>query len=80
MVIVRAKDAAKMNADEIKDKIKELKLELVRANVAVHRQTAKTKEIKRAISRLLTCSNVAERKNSGKGKMLSLSKEKLRNK
>ena len=36
------------------EKLKELRMELVRASVAANRGTAKTKEIKRAISRLYT--------------------------
>ncbi|MBI2452583.1 hypothetical protein HYV50_05940 [Candidatus Pacearchaeota archaeon] len=54
MAILKFKDIGKMNEKEKADKIKELKLELVRANVTANRANAKTKEIKKAISRLIT--------------------------
>ncbi|MFH1425758.1 MAG: hypothetical protein ABIG28_03480 [archaeon] len=54
MAILKAKDVAKMNQKDRVAKLKELKLELVRANVAANKTNAKTKEIKKAISRLLT--------------------------
>ncbi len=54
MAILRAKDVAKMAKEERTNKIKELKLELIKANVTANKTNAKTKEIKRAISRLIT--------------------------
>ena len=54
MTIIKAKDARKMNKKEINENLKELKMELIRANVVANRTNAKTKEIKRAISRLKT--------------------------
>jgi ribosomal protein L29 len=57
MAVLRAKEIQKMNEKDRKDKLKDLKLELVKANVAANRTNAKTKEIKRAISRLLTALN-----------------------
>ena len=39
-----------------KEKLKELKFELIKANVAANKTNSKTKEIKRAISRLITVS------------------------
>lgn len=60
MALVRASDAAKMSQAERKDKLKDLKMELIRANVLAHKQTAKTKEIKRAISRLTTYSHASK--------------------
>ncbi|MBU0761158.1 MAG: hypothetical protein KJ600_04405 [Nanoarchaeota archaeon] len=54
MAILKSKEIAKMTARERDSKLKDLKMELVRANVAANKTNAKTKEIKRAISRLNT--------------------------
>lgn len=54
MAILKAKDVAKMNEKDRRERLAELRQELVRAGVAANRATAKTKEIKRAISRILT--------------------------
>jgi len=51
---LRAKDAKKMNVKDRTEKLKELKMELIRANVTANKANSHTKEIKRAISRLLT--------------------------
>jgi len=56
MALLRSSDIKKMKKEEMETKLKELKLELVKASVTANRQNAKTKEIKRAISRLLTFS------------------------
>ena len=54
MAILKAKEASKMSEKEREEKLKDLKLELIRANVTANKANAKTKEIKKAISRLLT--------------------------
>ena len=54
MAILRAKDAKKMTKKERNTKIGELRLELAKANVTANKTNAKTKEIKKAISRLIT--------------------------
>ena len=54
MALLRTKDINKMNKEEIQSKLKDLKFELVRSSVTANKANAKTKEIKRAISRLLT--------------------------
>lgn len=54
MAILRTKDIEKMSGKERMEKFKDLKMELVRANVSANRTSSKTKELKRAISRLLT--------------------------
>ncbi|MBS3098977.1 50S ribosomal protein L29 [Candidatus Pacearchaeota archaeon] len=54
MAILRAKEIEKMTREGMEEKLIELKKELIRANVAANRTNAKTKEIKRTISRLLT--------------------------
>lgn len=62
MAILRVKDILKMTTQDRKTKIDELQLELLKAHVAAHRTNAKTKEIKRAISRLLTINSQEELK------------------
>lgn len=64
MAILKSKEIAKMSEKDRKDKLKELKLELVRANVTANRTNAKTKELKRAISRLLTMMNTQKTKST----------------
>jgi ribosomal protein L29 len=54
MALIRAKDVAKMNQKEREEKLKDLRMELVKGSVTANRANAKTKEIKRAISRLIT--------------------------
>ena len=54
MSLLKFKDAKKMSQSEQKEKLSELKLALVKANVTANKTKAKTKEIKIAISRLLT--------------------------
>jgi len=54
MAIIKAKDAAKMSTEDKNTKLAELKLELIKANLTANKQNAKTKELKRAIARLLT--------------------------
>jgi len=64
MAILRNKDIQKMSKKEREDKLNELKLELIKANVTANKANAKTKEIKRAISRLLTYSRTEMISNS----------------
>lgn len=54
MALLKQSDVAKMNQEEIVSRLKELRVELTRAQVTAHRTTAKTKEIKRACARLMT--------------------------
>ncbi|MDP3881627.1 MAG: hypothetical protein Q8Q31_01985 [Nanoarchaeota archaeon] len=54
MALLRFEDVKKMDKKARAEKIQELKLELVKANVTAHKSAAKTKEIKRAIARLIT--------------------------
>ncbi|MFH1802600.1 MAG: 50S ribosomal protein L29 [archaeon] len=57
MAVLKNSEVKKMSEKELTDKMKELKLELVRANVTANKTNAKTKELKRAISRILTVMN-----------------------
>ncbi len=54
MALIKRQDISKMNISEVTTRLKELKLELTKAHVTAHRATAKTKEIKRTIARLMT--------------------------
>jgi ribosomal protein L29 len=56
MAILKAKEVSKMNKKDRDGKLKDLRMELIRANVAANKSNSKTKEIKRAISRLITFS------------------------
>ena len=57
MAVLKMKDARKLSVKEQVDKMKELRLELVKAGATGNKAKAKTKEIKRAIARLLTLHN-----------------------
>jgi ribosomal protein L29 len=54
MAILRVREISKMDSKTRKEKLGDLRMELVKANVTANKQNAKTKEIKRAISRILT--------------------------
>ena len=64
MAVLKARDAWKMDAKERKERLKELRFELVKSNVTANKSRAKTKEIKRAIARLLTI-NQASKSSEG---------------
>lgn len=57
MALLKSKDIAKMPQKDRENKLKELRFELVRASVTANKASAKTKEIKRAIARLISFSN-----------------------
>jgi len=63
MAILKSKEIVKMNENERRHKMNDLKMELIRSNVTANKANAKTKEIKRAISRLITFS--VSRRNNG---------------
>lgn len=54
MALLRYKDILKMTKEEKKEKLRELKLELIKAKVTANKTNAKTKEIKKAIARFFT--------------------------
>jgi len=60
MSILKSKDAEKLSKSERDEKIKELKLELIRNRVAAKAKT-NIREIKRAIARLLTFNRLNEK-------------------
>ena len=53
MAILKAKDIAKMSEKERQEKLKDLKMELIKNKVST-KSKLKAKEIKKAIARLLT--------------------------
>ncbi len=54
MAILKAKQIREMKKEEKAKKLKELKLELIKSKVKSGQGSSKTKEIKKAIARLLT--------------------------
>ncbi len=55
MAILRSKEISKMSNKEREEKLKELKMELIRANVAANKSgKIKIKAIRRTIAKLLT--------------------------
>ena len=54
MAVLKSSEVKKMNDKEMEEKMQDLRMELVRANVTANKSHAKTKELKRAISRILT--------------------------
>ncbi|MSS74103.1 50S ribosomal protein L29 [Candidatus Pacearchaeota archaeon] len=54
MAILRAKDVSKMDAKSRAEKLKDLKMELVKSSVTAQKAKGKTKEIKKAIARIFT--------------------------
>lgn len=60
MAVLKYKDVTKMPAKERLDKLKDLKAELIKASVTANKQNAKTKEIKKAIARILTFGKVTK--------------------
>jgi ribosomal protein L29 len=66
MAVLKNKDIKGMNAEELKKKLKELSLELIKSRLQRAQGTAlKTKEIKKTIARILTHEN---KKFSGNNK------------
>ena len=72
MAILKTKDIQKMDESQQKEKLSELKMELVKANVTANKANAKTKEIKRAISRLFAMENQKLDKPSKKEEAITL--------
>jgi ribosomal protein L29 len=59
MAILRTKDILKLSEKDINDKLKDLKMELVKSKVAASKGgKLKIKEIKRTIARLYTISRL----------------------
>lgn len=58
MAILKNKDVSNMSEKERNEKIKELKLELIKAHAPSKGGKLKTKEIKKTIARLLTFNRI----------------------
>lgn len=55
MAVIRIKDLRKMDSKDIEEKLKQLREELIRKNVAANKSSkVRAKEIKKAIARILT--------------------------
>lgn len=74
MAVLRNSDVKKMSDKDMEEKLQDLRLELVRANVTANKTRAKTKELKRAISRILTAMK-AKKQSSSKVKLNSSQKK-----
>lgn len=66
MAVLKAKDVAKMDLKSRNEKLKDLRMELVRSKVTAQK-SGKTKEIKRAIARIHTF-NASEKSGTLKKK------------
>ena len=62
MAILKNKEIGKMDDNSRKEKLKDLRMELIKANVTANRTNAKTKEIKRTIARLITFETLKAKK------------------
>ena len=76
MAILRANEIARMDEKTRTQKLKELKMELIKANVAANKTNAKTKEIKKTIARLLSIRPIIGVKAEDKKKNLGPPKPK----
>jgi ribosomal protein L29 len=68
MAVLKTKEIKNLSQKDRDSKLAELKLELVKANVTANKTNAKTKEIKKAISRILTLSKSPTDKSEQKPK------------
>jgi ribosomal protein L29 len=66
MALLRMKEIKAMSETDRQNKLKDLKLELIKSGVGANKATAKTKEIKRAISRLISFNKTSPK---GKGEL-----------
>lgn len=66
MAILKAREVRNLSDKERVSKLKDLRMELVRAQVTANKGSARTKEIKRAISRLLTMKSAEKINKSDK--------------
>lgn len=61
---LRAEDLSKMSKEQRVEKLKELRIELVKSTVAGKSPKMRTKEIKKAIARLLTVTRIGKKSPS----------------
>ena len=60
MAVLKAREVKNMDEKTRRERLKSLKMELVKANVSANKTNAKTKEIKKAIARIKTRDRVAK--------------------
>lgn len=65
MAILRMSDINKMNEKDRENKVKELRLELIKSGITANRTNAKTREIKRTIARILTVNKINKSRTGG---------------
>ena len=63
MALLKIGEIKKMSKKDREEKLKELRFALIKGSVTANKANAKTKEIKRAIARLLTFSTIEVLKN-----------------
>ncbi|MBS3081464.1 50S ribosomal protein L29 [Candidatus Pacearchaeota archaeon] len=70
MALLKSKDVSKMDSKSRSEKLKDLKMELIKSKVGTHKATTKTKEIKRAIARINTfnMADLIKARQDGKNK------------
>jgi len=64
MAIIKKQALIQLSHDERSVKIKDLKLELIKANVTAKKANSKTKEIKRTLARLYTFNKTSHKGGS----------------
>lgn len=62
MTVLRMKAVREMDAKSRKEKIKELRLELIKVRSSAQKSKVRTKEVKKALARLLTFANTERKK------------------
>lgn len=62
MAFLKNKDIVGMDWKARNEKLKELKMEMIKATIKSNKNNTKTKEIKRAIARILTFNTAEKRK------------------
>lgn len=67
MSVLKMKAVREMDAKARAEKIKELRLELLKTSASAQKSKIRTKEVKKALARLLTFANT-ERKKVSQGK------------
>jgi ribosomal protein L29 len=63
MAILKIEEIKKMSEKEREDKIKDLKLEIIKSKIASSKSKVKIKEIKKTIARLLTLNKLNNKNN-----------------
>ncbi len=62
MAVLKMKDVRSMDSKGRMEKLNELRMELIRSNVTANKSKSRTKEIKKAIARILSISTQQAKK------------------